>query len=78
MKSLNRGFPMLCWTRYLFILVVIVLGTGSMLSACGQKGPLVLPEKSQQTESQQTESQQTGSQQAEPEQVETGTEQQPE
>ena len=37
---------MLCWSRYLFILVVIVLGTTSMLSACGQKGPLILPEES--------------------------------
>lgn len=35
---------MFCWTRYLFILVVIILGTSSMLSACGQKGPLILPE----------------------------------
>ena len=36
---------MFCWSRYLFILVVIVLGSASMLSACGQKGPLVLPEE---------------------------------
>ena len=54
---------MLCWTRYLFIIVVIVLGTGSMLSACGQKGPLVLPDKSEQLDT---------------EAVETNTEQQPE
>lgn len=40
-----RGCLMLCWARYLFILVVIVLGTSSMLSACGQKGPLLLPEQ---------------------------------
>lgn len=73
---------MLCWTRYLFILVVIVLGTGSMLSACGQKGPLVLPENSQNTESGNAESQNTDPQQAETQQdeleaVETRSEQQP-
>jgi len=37
---------MLCWSRYLFIAVVICLGTASMLTACGQKGPLYLPEES--------------------------------
>ncbi len=36
---------MLCWSRYLFILIVIILGTSSMLSACGQKGSLVLPDE---------------------------------
>ena len=36
---------MLCWSRYLFILIVIILGTSSMLSACGQKGPLVMPDE---------------------------------
>ncbi len=35
---------MFCWSRYLFIVVVVCLGSASMLSACGQKGPLVLPE----------------------------------
>ncbi|MEN8174696.1 MAG: lipoprotein [Pseudomonadota bacterium] len=35
---------MRCWTNYLWWLVVAVLGTGSLLSACGQKGPLHLPE----------------------------------
>lgn len=33
-----------CWARYLFVVVVVALGTLSMLGACGQKGPLVLPE----------------------------------
>ena len=32
-----------CWARYLFIAVVAVLGTGQMISACGQKGNLYLP-----------------------------------
>jgi len=34
---------MLCWAQKLFILVVLVLGVLSLLSACGQKGPLYLP-----------------------------------
>ena len=37
-----------CWARYLFVVVVIALGTLSMLAACGQKGPLVLPENAKQ------------------------------
>jgi len=44
----KRGHPMLCWSRYIFILVVVILGSASMLSACGQKGPLVMPDESQQ------------------------------
>ena len=42
---------MICWARYLMLLVVVVLGISSMLSACGQKGPLVLPDESQQSQS---------------------------
>ena len=34
-----------CWARYLFLLIVAVLAVGHMLSACGQKGPLYLPEQ---------------------------------
>ena len=41
---------MLCWSRYLFILIVIILGTSSMLSACGQKGPLVMPDETSTSE----------------------------
>lgn len=33
-----------CWARWLFIAMVAVLGVLSMLSACGQKGALYLPE----------------------------------
>jgi len=33
----------LCWAQIAFIIVVAVLGLASMLSACGQKGPLYLP-----------------------------------
>jgi len=46
---------MLCWSRYLFILIVIILGSASMLSACGQKGPLVVPDENQQ-QTQETDS----------------------
>lgn len=35
---------MFCWSRHLLWLVILVLGTGSLLSACGQKGPLYLPD----------------------------------
>jgi len=37
---------MRCWARYLFYAVVGVLGIGQMIAACGQKGPLYLPEES--------------------------------
>ncbi len=33
-----------CWAQYLLWLVIAVLGTGSALSACGQKGPLYRPD----------------------------------
>jgi len=33
----------LCWPQIIFILLVLVLGLGSMLSACGKKGPLYIP-----------------------------------
>jgi len=33
----------ICWAQALFIIVVIVLGTSSIITACGQKGPLYLP-----------------------------------
>ncbi|HYN76455.1 MAG TPA: lipoprotein [Lamprocystis sp. (in: g-proteobacteria)] len=35
---------MFCWARYLFGGVVISLWTLSMIGACGQKGPLYLPD----------------------------------
>jgi predicted small lipoprotein YifL len=34
-----------CWARYLFIILVVVLGTISMIGACGRKGPLYLPQE---------------------------------
>lgn len=45
------GKIMFCWSRYLFLLVVVVLGSASMLSACGQKGPLVMPDETSQEQS---------------------------
>jgi predicted small lipoprotein YifL len=35
---------MLCWPRTLFLLLVAFLALGHMIAACGQKGPLYLPE----------------------------------
>ncbi|MET0093764.1 MAG: lipoprotein [Sedimenticola sp.] len=34
-----------CWPRYILWLTIAILGTGSMLSACGQKGDLYLPDE---------------------------------
>jgi len=36
---------MTCWARYLLLLVVLILGSASMLSACGKKGPLYHPDE---------------------------------
>jgi predicted small lipoprotein YifL len=41
-----RLFMKSCWAQYLLWLVIAVLGTGSALSACGQKGALYQPEPS--------------------------------
>ncbi|WP_313957281.1 LPS translocon maturation chaperone LptM [Sedimenticola selenatireducens] len=43
-ESILEQQTMFCWSRYLLWLVILVLGTSSMLSACGQKGPLYLPD----------------------------------
>lgn len=32
-----------CWPRTLLWLVIVILGTLNLLTACGQKGPLYLP-----------------------------------
>ena len=36
-----------CWAKYLLLFVVVVLGTSSMLSACGKKGKLYHPDQQQ-------------------------------
>ncbi len=35
---------MYCWARSVLYLVIAVLALGQMMSACGQKGPLYLPD----------------------------------
>ena len=39
---------MRCWAQYLLWAVIAIFGAGSMLSACGQKGNLYMPDKTQQ------------------------------
>ncbi len=34
-----------CWANYLLWAVIAVLGFGAMVSGCGAKGPLYLPEE---------------------------------
>jgi len=33
----------ICWPQATMILVVVILGISSMLSGCGKKGPLYMP-----------------------------------
>ncbi len=37
-----------CWARYMLWLVIAILGIGNMLSACGHKAELYLPEHTQE------------------------------
>jgi predicted small lipoprotein YifL len=39
----------ICWAQWLFIAVIGVLGAGQMLTACGNKGPLKLPDETSST-----------------------------
>lgn len=34
-----------CWSGWMMIAVVVVLGSASMLASCGQRGDLYLPEE---------------------------------
>ena len=45
-----------CWPRYILWTLIALLGSGSMLSACGQKGALYLPDQpvEQQQEKEKT------------------------
>jgi predicted small lipoprotein YifL len=36
-----------CWAQYVLWLCVALAGAGAMLSACGQKGDLYLPEEAE-------------------------------
>jgi predicted small lipoprotein YifL len=42
-----------CWAKYVLWLCVTLAGAGAMLSACGQKGDLYLPEEVDALESEQ-------------------------
>ncbi len=46
----------ICWAQSLFI--VIILGLGNILSACGQKGALYLPDDAPKTDIQKHKKQQ--------------------
>jgi predicted small lipoprotein YifL len=37
-----------CWPQWLFIVLIVFLGVGSMLSGCGKKGPLYLQDTGQE------------------------------
>ena len=43
-----------CWSRNLLWLVIAILGTLNLISACGQKGPLFLPPPDEQDQTQQS------------------------
>jgi len=45
----------LCWPQWIFIILVLFLGIGSMLAGCGQKGPLYLPKAEPESAEQKTE-----------------------
>lgn len=40
-----------CYARTLFIVLIAVLGIGNMLTGCGSKGDLYMPNNSQQESS---------------------------
>jgi len=41
---------MRCWAQYLLWAVIAILGSGSLLSACGQQGNLYLPDPAEQSD----------------------------
>jgi len=43
-----------CWASYLLWLVIGVAGIGAMLSSCGQKGDLYLPDRTEQHDDAET------------------------
>ncbi|HEC29278.1 MAG TPA: hypothetical protein ENI65_06815 [Gammaproteobacteria bacterium] len=34
-----------CWAKYALFLIIVLLGTSSMVTACGKKGDLYLPDQ---------------------------------
>jgi predicted small lipoprotein YifL len=43
-----------CWSRNLLWLVIAILGTLNLISACGQKGPLYPPPPDKPAQSEQS------------------------
>ncbi|VAW75622.1 hypothetical protein MNBD_GAMMA15-892 [hydrothermal vent metagenome] len=42
-----------CWVSYLLWLIISIAGVSAMLSSCGQKGGLYLPDKTEQADDSQ-------------------------
>jgi predicted small lipoprotein YifL len=43
--NLSGNDAMHCWARYLLWMLILILGVGNMITACGQKGKLFIPEQ---------------------------------
>lgn len=39
-----------CWAQYLLLTIVATLAAGTLLTGCGSKGPLYLPQPAEQAE----------------------------
>ncbi len=46
---------MRCWAQYLLWAVIAIFGSGSLLTACGQKGDLYLPDETARSKQQERE-----------------------
>jgi predicted small lipoprotein YifL len=46
---------MRCWPRYILWILIAFLGLGNMLTACGQKGPLYLPDSTSEQQQEKQE-----------------------
>lgn len=45
LKKISDVLHAICLPQLVMILIVMILGVGSMLSGCGKKGSLYVPEK---------------------------------
>ncbi len=43
-----------CWPRYFLWTIIAVLGAGNMITACGQKGDLYLPDEAHEEQVERT------------------------
>ena len=43
-----------CWATYLLWFVIAIFGAGTLLSGCGQKGDLYLPDDSEKQKKEKT------------------------